>query len=75
MKHGIEIDRAISCPGHGKDIVDGVNGKTKTELTRASGNQLKTAAEAYDRSAGDTKKFSAAVMEGSIGCSPALECK
>ena len=44
-KHDIKIDRAIRCPGHGIDIVDGVNGSTKTELSRASGNQLKTAVE------------------------------
>ena len=75
VSHGIAIDRAISCPGHGKDIVDGVNGRTKTELTCASANQLKTAAEVDDESAVDTKKFAAAVMEGSNGCSPALECK
>ena len=52
-----------------------MNGRTKTELARASGNQLKTAAEVDDDSAVDTKKFAAAVMEGSKGCSPALECK
>ena len=52
-----------------------MNGRTKTELTRASANQLKTAAEVDDESAVDTKKFAAAVMEGSKGCSPALECK
>mmetsp|Transcript_20210 Transcript_20210/g.45217 ORF Transcript_20210/g.45217 Transcript_20210/m.45217 type:complete len:251 (+) Transcript_20210:988-1740(+) len=74
-KHGIEIDRAISCPGHGKDIVDGVNGTTKTDLTRLSGHQLKTSAEVDDVSAVDTKKFAAAVMQGTKGCSPALECK
>ena len=74
-KHEIEIDRAISCPGHGKDIMDGVNGTTKTELTRASANQLKTAAEVDDESAADTKKFAAAIMQGNKGCSPALECK
>ena len=48
ITHSIAIDRAISCPGHGKDIVDGVNGTTKTELTQASANQLKTAAEFDD---------------------------
>ena len=76
ITHDIAIDRAISCPGHGKNIVDGVNGNTKTELSRVSGNQLKTAAEAADGgSAEDTKKFAAAVMQGTKGCSPALECK
>ena len=63
-KHGIEIDRAIYCPGHGKDIVDAVNGTTKTELTRASANQLKTAAEVDDETDIDTKKFAAAVANG-----------
>ena len=52
-----------------------MNGTTKTDLTRLSGNQLKTAAEVDDESAVDTKKFAAAVMEGSRGCSPTLECK
>ena len=50
IKHDIAIDRAISCPGHDKDIVDAVNGTTKTELTQASANQLKTAAEVDDES-------------------------
>ena len=74
ISHGIAIDRAISCPGHGKDIVDGINGTTKTELSFASANQLKTAAE-LDGSGVDTKKFAAAVMQGNKGCSAALECK
>ena len=52
-----------------------MNGTTKTELTQASANQLKTAAEFDDDSGVDTKKFAAAVMQGSKGCSAALECK
>ena len=52
-----------------------MNGTTKTELTRASGNHLKTAAEVDDESAVDTKKFAAAVMQGKKGCSPSLKCK
>ena len=52
-----------------------MNGTTKTEFSLASGNQMKTAAEVDDESAADTKKFAAAVMEGSKGRSPALECK
>ena len=75
ITHNIAIDRAISCPGHGKDIVDRVNGTTKTDLTRASGYQLKSAAEADDDSATDTKKFAAAVVKGDEGSSAALECK
>ena len=75
ITHQIAIDRAISCPGHGKDIVDGLNGNTKTELSRASANQLKTAAEVDDDSAADTKKFAAAVAKGNEGLSAALECK
>ena len=74
--HKIVIDRAISCPGHGKDIVDGVNGTTKTELSRASANHLKTAAEATNGESGvDTKKFAAAVAKDNEGLSAALECK
>ena len=75
ITHQIAIDRAISCPGHGKDIVDGVNGTTKTELSRASANQLKTAAETVEESGADTKKFDASVMQGNKGTSAALECK
>ena len=55
-------------------MVDGVNGTTKTKLSRASGNQLKTAVEVDDSSV-DTKRFAAAVMDGNIGVSAALECK
>ena len=45
-------------------------------MTRASANQLKTAAEIDDESAVDKNKFAAAVMEGrNKGCSPALEYK
>ena len=36
---------------------------------------MKTAAEVDDESAANTKKFAAAVMEGTKGYSPALECK
>ena len=75
MSHRIAINRAISCPGHGKDIVDGVNGTTKTELTQASANQLKTAAEVDDSSNLDTKKFAAAVKDGKKAISAALGCK
>ena len=57
ISNEIAIDRVISCPGHGKDIVHGVNGTTKTEWTRASANHLKTAAEADDESGVDTKKL------------------
>ena len=40
-----------------------MNGTTKTELTQASANQLKTAAEVDDDTIGvDSKKFAASVM-------------
>ena len=29
----MRISRFIGCPGHGKCIVDGVNGRTKSKLT------------------------------------------
>ena len=68
----IAIDRTISFPGHGKNIVDGVNGTTKTELTCASANQLKTTVEVDDDSGVDTKNFAAAVANGNEGLSAAL---
>ena len=74
ISHDIAIDRAISCPGHSKDIFDGLNGMTKAELTCASANQLKTAVEVDDSNL-DTKKFSVAVIDGNKGISAALECK
>ena len=52
-----------------------MNGRTKTDLTCVSGNHLKIAAEVDDVSVVDTKKLAAAVMKGTKGCSPALECK
>lgn len=34
VEHRITIDRAISAPGHGKDIVDGLNAANKHHLIR-----------------------------------------
>ena len=43
----ITIDRFISAPGHGKGIVDGINGVTKREFTIASGRELMSAAQTH----------------------------
>eukprot|EP00957_Ditylum_brightwellii_P150252 11442402-Ditylum_brightwellii.AAC.1 len=35
MKYGIVIDRAVGAPGHGKDVVDGLNAADKKFLRTA----------------------------------------
>jgi len=40
--HKLAISRAVGAPGHGKCIVDGLNGNSKRKLTIAAGRQLKS---------------------------------
>ena len=46
-KYKNSIDRFISGPGHGRGIIDGINGVTKRKLTIESGRELMSAAEAH----------------------------
>ena len=52
--------------------MDGISGKTKTELTLATARENKTASEAEEK---DLKKFNPATMQNGEVFSPALECK
>ena len=58
--------------GHGKSIVDGVNGLSKTKLTQESAKQLKTADEANDDS---VNRFASHSMVDGKAFSAAKECK
>ena len=67
-KYGIEIDRAISAPGHGKDVVDGLNAVDKHYLKKIM-NRPKIAQE-YDL---NIKKIRTDTMEGNEVVSIAYE--
>ena len=56
----------------GKNILDGVNGTTKTQLTMATARQLRTAEESESV---DIKKFSAHTVKDGVAVSAALEAK
>ena len=58
--------------GHGKSIVDGVNGISKTKLTQESAKQLKTADQAKDDS---VNRFASHSMVDGKAFSAAKECK
>ena len=58
--------------GHGKSIVDGINGMSKTKLTLESAKKLKAADEAKDDSVG---RFASHSMVDGEGFSAAAECK
>ena len=71
-KHKIVISRLINAPGHGKSIVDGVNGLSKTKLTQESAKKLKAADEAKD---GSVNRFASHSMVDGEAFSAAAECK
>ena len=72
FQHKISIDRFISAPGHGKGIIDGVNGVTKTQLKIVSARELKNATEVDDL---QLKKFSGFVTKHGDVFSLSSECK
>ncbi|OEU19555.1 hypothetical protein FRACYDRAFT_235613 [Fragilariopsis cylindrus CCMP1102] len=61
IKHNIVIDRSFGAPGHGKGIVDGVNGTDKNLLIRYSARELKQAMDstAEEDAVDDKKRFAA----------------
>lgn len=63
----------MGAPGHGKCIVDGINGNSKRKLTLAAGRKGKpTDDQNLQR---DSKKFSVFSMINDKAMSPADECK
>lgn len=72
-KYIIVVDRGVCCVGHGKSLVDAINGVSKNTILRASSRQVKAAAEAGKD---DKKLISVHVYEESKGrLSPAEDCK
>ncbi|OEU07188.1 hypothetical protein FRACYDRAFT_251490 [Fragilariopsis cylindrus CCMP1102] len=68
IKHNIVIDRSFGAPGHGKGIVDGVNGTDKNLLIRYSARELKQAMDSIaEEDAVDDKKRFAAHSVNEIG--------
>ena len=43
FKYGLVIDRVISYPGHGKSLVDGLNGIDKNKILRWSQRKVQAA--------------------------------
>ncbi|OEU12086.1 hypothetical protein FRACYDRAFT_244336 [Fragilariopsis cylindrus CCMP1102] len=79
-KHNIIIDRTFGAPGHGKGIVDGVNGTDKNLLIRYLARELKQAMDSIAAKEGDgikddEKRFAAhSVNEKGKEFSLAEEC-
>ena len=80
-KHGVAIDRAIGCPGHGKCEVDAINGVDKNTIFRESMKIVQAPEETTQvrtkllqtftvNNVGDGRKYSAA-----LNCKHVLEGK
>ena len=54
--HKVAISKAIGAPGHGKCIVDGINGNTKRKLIVAAGRKEEPSDDPNLQR--DSKKFS-----------------
>ena len=62
------MSRMAQAAGHGKGVVDGVNGVTKSKITWTTARQLLEADEKAD-----VKKLDPCTMRGGQFSSPALE--
>ena len=71
--HKLAISKAIGAPGHGKCIMDGINGNTKRKLTVAAGRTAKSLDDLDLQR--DSKKFSVFSMINDKELSPSEECK
>ena len=72
-EYDIIVDRGVCCVGHGKSLVDAINGVSKNTILRASSRKVKDAADAGKD---DKKSLSVHVYESNKGqVSPAIDCK
>ena len=72
-EYDIIVDRGVCCVGHGKSLVDAINGVSKNTILRASSRKVKDAADAGKE---DKKSLSVHVYETNKGqVSPANDCK
>ena len=72
-EYGIIIDRGVCYVGHGKLLVDIINGVSKNTIIRASSRKVKEAAKAGKE---DKKSLSVHAYEKNKGhVSPADDCK
>ena len=49
IKYNIVVDRAINCAGHGKSIVDAINGINKNTILRLTRRKVSHASDAVDK--------------------------
>ena len=75
VKHGIVIDRAIGCPGHGKCLVDAINGVDKNTIYRETMKQMVKPEEASQSSTSSLQSHSYSNVEGLEKYSAAMNCK
>ena len=72
-EYDIVIDRGVCCVGHGKSLVDAINGVSKNTILRASSRQVMDAADAGKE---DKKSLPVHVYQKDKGkVSPAEDCK
>ena len=73
FKYDIVIDRGVFCVGHGKSLVDAINGVSKNAILRAFSRKVKDAADAGKE---DKKLLSVHVYQKDKGqVSPPDECR
>ena len=74
-KFDIVVDRSICCPGHGKSIVDAVNGVDKNTILKRSMRKVQTPDEALSSSSSSLQVHSFNNVAGGKAYSAAEDCK
>ena len=70
-RYNIIFDRGVCCVGHGKSIVDAINGTDKNTILKVTGRQVKEAAADVNEDATEMKVHT---MKNSKAISPAEDC-
>ena len=70
-RYNIIFDRGVCCVGHGKSIVDAINGTDKNTILKVTGRQVKEAAADVNEDATEIKVHT---MKNSKAISPAEDC-
>lgn len=71
QKYNIVFDRGVCCVGHGKPIIDAINGTDKNTIIKFSGCEVKEAANAVKQ---DSTKLKIHTMQNSKAVSPSDDC-
>ena len=70
-RYNVIFDRGVCCVGHGKSIVDAINGTDKNTILKVTGRQVKEAAADVNEDATEMKVHT---MKNSKAISPAEDC-